>query len=66
MNRTTGNSSLNVAVKAWLALPAILSGLVLNIVLDEIFGLIDLADQRLYLAKERGRDQVEPDLVNRS
>jgi diguanylate cyclase (GGDEF)-like protein len=28
---------------------------------DEIFKLIDLADQRLYIAKERGRNQVEPD-----
>ncbi|MCX8025695.1 MAG: sensor domain-containing diguanylate cyclase, partial [Thermanaerothrix sp.] len=27
---------------------------------DEVFALIDLADQRLYVAKSRGRDQVEP------
>jgi diguanylate cyclase (GGDEF)-like protein len=27
---------------------------------DEVFALIDLADQRLYMAKSRGRDQVEP------
>lgn len=26
---------------------------------DNIFGLIDLADQRLYAAKNRGRDQIE-------
>lgn len=26
---------------------------------DEIFKLIDLADQRLYIAKKRGRDQIE-------
>lgn len=26
---------------------------------DQIFTLIDLADQRLYIAKERGRDQIE-------
>lgn len=28
---------------------------------DEAYALIDLADQRLYKAKSRGRDQVEPD-----
>jgi diguanylate cyclase (GGDEF)-like protein len=27
---------------------------------DEIFRLVDLADRRLYVAKERGRDQIEP------
>jgi diguanylate cyclase (GGDEF)-like protein len=27
---------------------------------DEIFPLVDLADKRLYTAKERGRNQVEP------
>ncbi|MEW6402915.1 MAG: sensor domain-containing diguanylate cyclase [Chloroflexota bacterium] len=27
---------------------------------NEIFKLIDLADHRLYIAKERGRDQIEP------
>lgn len=27
---------------------------------DEIYRLIDVADQRLYVAKERGRDQIEP------
>ena len=27
---------------------------------DEVDRLIDLADQRLYVAKERGRDQIEP------
>lgn len=29
---------------------------------DDLFGLIDRADQRLYQAKERGRDQIEPKL----
>ena len=28
---------------------------------DEIYRLIDLADRRLYIAKERGRNQIEPD-----
>jgi len=28
---------------------------------DDVNRLIDIADQRLYLAKERGRDQIEPD-----
>ena len=27
---------------------------------DEIYHLVDLADKRLYTAKERGRNQVEP------
>ncbi len=31
---------------------------------DEIFALIDLADQRLYVAKSRGRDQVETNPAN--
>jgi diguanylate cyclase (GGDEF)-like protein len=29
---------------------------------NEIYKLIDLADQRLYVAKERGRDQIEPNI----
>jgi diguanylate cyclase (GGDEF)-like protein len=28
---------------------------------DEIYRLIDLADRRLYVAKVRGRNQIEPD-----
>lgn len=28
---------------------------------QEVCHLIDLADRRLYIAKERGRDQIEPD-----
>jgi diguanylate cyclase (GGDEF)-like protein len=28
---------------------------------DEIYQLIDLADKRLYVAKDRGRNQIEPD-----
>src|ERR1700690_3735717 len=28
---------------------------------NDIIELIDLADQRLYIAKERGRNQIEPD-----
>jgi len=29
---------------------------------DDIYRLIDLADRRLYIAKERGRNQIEPDI----
>lgn len=28
---------------------------------QDVFPLVDLADRRLYVAKERGRDQIEPD-----
>jgi diguanylate cyclase (GGDEF)-like protein len=28
---------------------------------NEVFPLVDLADRRLYVAKERGRNQIEPD-----
>jgi len=31
---------------------------------DGIMKLIDLADRRLYIAKERGRNQIEPDLTH--
>jgi diguanylate cyclase (GGDEF)-like protein len=31
---------------------------------DEIYRLIDLADRRLYIAKARGRNQVEPEVSN--
>jgi len=27
---------------------------------DEIYRLIDITDKRLYVAKKRGRDQIEP------
>ena len=29
---------------------------------DEIYRLIDLADRRLYIAKARGRNQIDPDI----
>ena len=29
---------------------------------DKLFELVDLADQRLYFAKERGRNQIEPEI----
>ncbi len=29
--------------------------------INDMIGLIDLADKRLYIAKERGRNQIEPD-----
>ncbi|HEY5728507.1 MAG TPA: diguanylate cyclase, partial [Anaerolineales bacterium] len=28
---------------------------------DEIYRLIDVADKRLYIAKKRGRNQIEPE-----
>jgi diguanylate cyclase (GGDEF)-like protein len=31
---------------------------------DEIYRLIDLADRRLYIAKERGRNQIEPEATH--
>jgi diguanylate cyclase (GGDEF)-like protein len=43
--------------------PTISQGIALYpIETDQIDRLIDLADQRLYVAKERGRDQIEPAL----
>jgi len=30
---------------------------------DEVYRLIDLADRRLYVAKERGRNQIEPETI---
>lgn len=29
---------------------------------NEIYHLIDLADRRLYIAQERGRNRIEPDI----
>jgi diguanylate cyclase (GGDEF)-like protein len=31
---------------------------------DEIYRLIDLADRRLYVAKDRGRNQIEPNITH--
>jgi len=42
--------------------PTVSQGIaVFPIEVDAVIKLIDLADQRLYVAKERGRNQIEPD-----
>lgn len=44
-----------------IALPTVSQGIaVLPAETSDIIKLVDLADQRLYLAKERGRNQIEP------
>lgn len=44
-----------------IALPTVSQGVaVLPAETNDIIKLVDLADQRLYLAKERGRNQIEP------
>jgi diguanylate cyclase (GGDEF)-like protein len=74
---TTGSQALMVAQRirgtmsgmsiqgrdgTYLPIPTVSQGIaVFPQEVDNIHKLIDLADQRLYLAKERGRDQIEPD-----
>jgi len=41
--------------------PTVSQGIAMFCEVGEVIKLVDLADQRLYQAKERGRDQVEPD-----
>ena len=52
--RTDGEKTIPV--------PTVSQGIaVFPIEVDAVIKLIDLADQRLYVAKERGRNQIEPD-----
>jgi GGDEF domain-containing protein len=44
-----------------ISVPTVSQGIaVFPVEADEIYRLIDLADRRLYMAKERGRNQIEP------
>ena len=48
-----------------ISVPTVSQGIALYPVeADEIYSLIDLADRRLYIAKERGRNQIEPDAAH--
>ena len=61
--RTTMNSlSIQARDNQLLPVPTVSQGIaVFPQETDDVNRLIDLADQRLYLAKDRGRDQIEPD-----
>jgi diguanylate cyclase (GGDEF)-like protein len=59
---TMSDMKLEHQVKGRVPAPTVSQGIaIFPLETDDIYKLIDLADQRLYIAKERGRNQVEPD-----
>jgi diguanylate cyclase (GGDEF)-like protein len=59
---TMSEMKLNHLEKGKVPAPTVSQGIaVFPLETDDIYKLIDIADQRLYIAKERGRNQVEPD-----
>jgi diguanylate cyclase (GGDEF)-like protein len=61
IRETMASLKLNNEKHGELPVPTISMGIaVFPVERDDIIKLIDLADNRLYKAKERGRDQVEP------
>ncbi len=61
VQETMGNMQIQVREKT-VPSPTVSQGIaVFPIEADEIIRLIDLADKRLYKAKTRGRNQIEPD-----
>ncbi len=62
IQKTMSEMKLNHLEKGKVPAPTVSQGIaVFPLETDDIFKLIDIADQRLYIAKERGRNQVEPD-----
>jgi GGDEF domain-containing protein len=63
IRNTLENTTIADRSNHLIALPTISQGIA--VFLEEttdFIKLVDLADQRLYIAKERGRDQIEPSL----
>jgi len=59
---TMSDMKLSHAEKGKVPAPTVSQGIaIFPLETDDIYKLIDVADQRLYIAKERGRNQVEPD-----
>jgi diguanylate cyclase (GGDEF)-like protein len=63
IGETMANLRLEDRDQKTIPVPTVSQGIAIYpIEADEIFDLIDLADRRLYVAKDRGRNQVEPDI----
>jgi len=61
VSQTLGNLRVEDRDQRTVPIPTISQGIaVFPHEADEIYQLIDLADKRLYVAKERGRNQIEP------
>lgn len=59
---TMADMKLNHQEKGRVPAPTVSQGIaIFPLETDDVFKLIDIADKRLYVAKERGRNQVEPD-----
>jgi diguanylate cyclase (GGDEF)-like protein len=62
IQKTMSDMKLNHQEKGKVPAPTVSQGIaIFPLETDDIYKLIDKADQRLYVAKERGRNQVEPD-----
>lgn len=59
---TMADMKLNHQEKGRVPAPTVSQGIaIFPLETDDVYKLIDVADKRLYVAKERGRNQVEPD-----
>jgi len=62
ISQTLGNLRVEDRQQRTVPIPTVSQGIaVFPHEADEIYQLIDLADKRLYIAKERGRNQIEPE-----